>query len=621
MSKIIAIDLGTGFSSVSYWTGSEYKLIENAEGKRTTPSVVAINADGTTLVGQSAKNQMVVNPTSTIYEVKRLIGKSWNDPRAQEDIKKFPYKCKKSKNGGIAIEVHGKDYTPEEISAMVLSKLKTDAEAYLGETITRAIITVPAYFNNEEREATKIAGKIAGLEVERIINEPTAAALAYGFDKKENGFIAVYDNGSGTLDISILEMTDGVFEVKSTNGDVHCGGSDVDKILIDYIADEFKKSNGIDLRSDNLSLQRLKEVAENAKINLSSALETDINAPYITATASGPVHLNMKITRAKFEELISDWVAKTLKPFDNALKDADLKKSDIKEVVMVGGTTRIPAIQKAVSEYFNGKDLNKSVNPDECVSAGAAVQAGILQGDGSTDILLLDVTPLTLSIETVGGIATTMIERNTTIPTAKKQVFSTAIDNQPAVTIRIAQGERPMFEDNKLLGQFELNGIAPAPRGVPQIEVEFSIDANGIVSVKAKDLGTNKENGITISGSTKLDDAEVERMKNEAEAHKEADNKKKELIEAKNELESAINGAKKIVKEQESVLSEHSELATKIETTIKDAETVHSSSDNVNNLKGEVQKIQDVLMEIGQIVYQKQGNAQSTDEAVDAETV
>ena len=622
MSKILSIDLGTSTSSMSIWDGSTYKLIENAEGKRTTPSIVAINEDGSVLVGQAAKNQMVVNPTSTIYEVKRLIGKSWKDKQAQADIKKFPYKCKEGKNGSIVIEVHGKDYTPEQISAFILSKLKADAEAYLGETITKAIITVPAYFNNDEREATKAAGKIAGLEVERIINEPTAASLAYGFDKKENGNIAVYDNGGGTLDITILEMTDGVFEVKSTNGDVHCGGSDVNKILIDYIANEFKSQNGIDLREDTMSLQRLKEAAENAKITLSSAVEAEINCPYITATASGPLHLNMKITRAKFEELISDWVAKTLKPFDNALKDAGLSKSEIKEIIMVGGTTRIPAVQKAVSDYFGGKDLNKSVNPDECVSAGAAVQAGILQGDGSSDILLLDVTPLTLSIETMGGVATHMIDRNTTIPTHKSQIFSTAEDNQTAVTVRICQGERPMFEDNKILGQFNLEGIAPAPRGIPQIEISYDIDANGILKVTAVDKGTNKEMSTTINGSTKLDDSEIDRMVAEAESHKEADEKRKKLIEAKNNLESTIIGAKKILKEQEEALKDHSDIVSKVESAIKDAEEVLANGKEVEELTSATEKLSNELMEIGKVVYEKkQAEDSSSNKPVDPEVV
>lgn len=622
MSKILAIDLGTGFSAMSIWDGNTYKIIENAEGKRTTPSVVAINADGTTLVGQTAKNQMVTNPESTIYEVKRLIGKSFKDKKVQEDIKKFPYKCKEGKNGGVVIEVHGKDYTPEQISAMILSKLKTDAEAYLGEKIEKAIITVPAYFNNEEREATKIAGKIAGMEVVRIINEPTSAALAYGFDKKENGYIAVYDNGSGTLDISILELSDGVFEVKSTNGDVHCGGSDVDKILIDYIAEEFKKTNGIDLRDDILSLQRMKEVAENAKINLSSSLETDINAPYITATASGPLHLNMKLTRAKFEELISDWVKRTLKPFDQALKDAGLKKSDIKELIMVGGSTRIPLIQKSVQEYFNGKELNKSINPDECVSAGASVEAGILQGDNKSDILLLDVTPLTLSIETMGGIATKMIERNTTIPTHKDQIFSTAEDGQTAVTIRICQGERTMFADNKLLGQFNLEGIAPAPRGVPQIEVSFDIDANGIIKVSAIDKGTGKEQSISITGSTKLDDAEVDRMVAEAEANKQADEHKKKIIEAKNLLESAINNARKSIKDNEEVLKEHEDITNSVNSEIESAEKVLKESDSEQELQESFEKLNNALMEIGKIVYQnKQSDSTNPEEPVTPEAV
>lgn len=614
MSKILNIDLGTGWSCVSCWIDGESKIIENAEGRRTTPSIVALTDKGEWLVGQAAKNQAVTNPENTVYEVKRLMGASWDDPKTQADVKRVPYKCKKSSKGGVVIELQGKDYTPEEISAKILSKLKTDAEAYLGETITEAVITVPAYFNDAQRNSTKTAGKIAGMEVKRIINEPTAAALAYGLNKCEGSKnILVYDNGSGTLDVSILEITDGVFEVKATSGDTHCGGSDIDKILIDYIAEEFIKTSTVDVRKDKLALQRVKEAAENAKIALSSTTETEINLPYISATASGPVHLVMKITRAKLESLIDDFVKKTLKPIDQALKDAEMKKSDINDIVMVGGTTRIPMIQKAVSDYFNGKELDRSINPDEVVSQGAAVEGGILQGNGASDILLLDVTPLTLSIETLGGVATPMIERNTTIPVSKKQTFSTAVDNQSAITVRVAQGERSVFAENKLLGEFNLEGIAPAPRGIPQIEITYDIDANGILNVKAVDLGTKKEMTKTISGSTKLSDEEVDRMVKEAEAHAEADKKFKELIDKKNEAEGLINYLEKTIKENEDKIPQ--EVKKAVEPKINSLkELLKKDSVTAEEIQTEIDELQSSAQKIGEAIYKAAQEAQTAEE-------
>ena len=611
MSKILSIDLGTGMSCMSIWIDGESKIIENAEGRRTTPSIVALTDKGEWLVGQAAKNQAVTNPENTVYEVKRLMGASWDDPKTQADVKRVPYKCKKSSKGGVVIELQGKDYTPEEISAKILGKLKTDAEAYLGETITEAVITVPAYFNDAQRNSTKTAGKIAGMEVKRIINEPTAAALAYGLNKSEGSKnILVYDNGSGTLDVSILEITDGVFEVKATSGDTHCGGSDIDKILIDYIAEEFIKTSTVDVRKDKLALQRVKEAAENAKIALSSTTETEINLPYISATASGPVHLVMKITRAKLESLIDDFVKKTLKPIDQALKDAEMKKSDINDIVMVGGTTRIPMIQKAVSDYFNGKELDRSINPDEVVSQGAAVEGGILQGNGASDILLLDVTPLTLSIETLGGVATPMIERNTTIPVSKKQTFSTAMDNQSAITVRVAQGERSVFAENKLLGEFNLEGIAPAPRGVPQIEITYDIDANGILNVKAVDLGTKKEMTKMISGSTKLSDEEVDRMVKEAEAHAEADKKFKELIDKKNEAEGLVNYIEKALKDNAEAISQ--EIKDAVEPKLSSLkETLKKENVTVEEIQKDIDSLNEESMKIGQAIYEAAQKAQT----------
>jgi molecular chaperone DnaK len=611
LSKIIGIDLGTSNSCFSYWDGSKYNIIPNAEGDRTTPSIVAFTDSGE-LVGKSAKNQAVTNPENTIYEIKRFMGVDWNDPKTQADVKRVPYKCVQGPNNTVRIDIKGKLYSPEEISAKILSKIKKDAEAYLGETITEAIITVPAWFNNAQREATKDAGKIAGLEVKRIINEPTASSLCYGIDKENTGKVAVYDNGGGTVDVTILDVAEGVFEVKSTNGDTHCGGSDVDNILIKYINEEFMKTNpGIDLTKDKMSLQRVKEAAEKAKIELSSTMEASINLPFITADATGPKHLDVKLSRAKFESLIDDWATKTLDCITAALKDAGFNKSDINHIVMVGGTTRIPLIQKKVQEYFS-KELDKSVNPDEVVGAGASIQAGILQGNGKSDILLLDVTPLSLGIETMGGIFTKMIDRNTTIPTKKSNVFSTAEDGQPAVTIRIAQGEREFFKDNKLLGEFTLDGIAPAPRGVPQIEISYDIDASGILTVTAKDKATGKEMNIKISDSGKMSDADIDRAIKEAEANAEADKKRKEIIDAKNQLEQMCYGAEKQLKDNSEHISEGTK--SKIEEAVKSAKEKLISEDS-SELKNEIEKLQQSLMEIGQEIYSKQQTAQPQQEA------
>ena len=532
MAKVIGIDLGTTNSCVAVMDGKNAKVIENSEGARTTPSIVAFTSDGERLVGQPAKRQAVTNPERTFFAVKRLIGRRYDDPMVEKDKDLVPYKIVKAPNGDAWVEVDGKKYSPSQISAFILQKMKETAEAYLGEKVEQAVITVPAYFNDAQRQATKDAGKIAGLEVLRIINEPTAAALAYGLDKKEGKTIAVYDLGGGTFDISILEIGDGVFEVKSTNGDTFLGGEDFDMRLVNYLADEFKKEQGIDLRNDKLALQRLKEAAEKAKIELSSAQQTEINLPFITADASGPKHLTMKLTRAKFEALVDDLIQKTIGPCKAALKDAGLTAGEIEEVVLVGGMTRMPKVQEVVKQFF-GKEPHKGVNPDEVVAIGAAIQAGVLQGDVK-DVLLLDVTPLSLGIETLGGVFTRLIDRNTTIPTKKGQVFSTAEDNQNAVTIRVFQGEREMAADNKMLGQFDLVGIPPAPRGVPQIEVTFDIDANGIVNVSAKDKGTGKEQQIRIQASGGLSEADIEKMVKDAEAHAAEDKERRALVEAKN---------------------------------------------------------------------------------------
>jgi molecular chaperone DnaK len=605
MGKVIGIDLGTTNSCVAVMEGKTPKVIENAEGARTTPSIVAFSDDGERLVGQPAKRQAVTNPERTFFAVKRLIGRRYDDPVVEKDKKLVPYKLVRASNGDAWVEADGKSYSPSQISAFILQKMKETAEAHLGTTVDQAVITVPAYFNDAQRQATKDAGKIAGLEVLRIINEPTAAALAYGLDKQKTGTIAVYDLGGGTFDISILEIGDGVFEVKSTNGDTFLGGEDFDMRLVSYLADEFQKEQGIDLRRDKLALQRLKEAAEKAKIELSSTTQTEINLPFITADASGPKHLTMKLTRAKFEALVDDLVQKTVDPCRQALKDAGLSAAEINEVVLVGGMTRMPKVQEVVKQLF-GKEPHKGVNPDEVVAIGAAIQAGVLQGDVK-DVLLLDVTPLSLGIETLGGVFTRIIDRNTTIPTKKSQVFSTAEDNQNAVTIRVFQGEREMAADNKMLGQFDLMGIPPAPRGVPQIEVSFDIDANGIVNVHAKDKATGKEQQIRIQASGGLTESEIQKMVKDAEAHAEEDKTRKAAVEAKNHAEALVHSTEKALSEHGSKVGEAERRA--IENAMADLKEA-LKGDDAAAIAAKTNTLAQASMKLGEAMYKAQAEGQ-----------
>lgn len=613
MGKIIGIDLGTTNSAFAYLVAGKPEVIANAEGNRTTPSVVAVNKNGERLVGQVAQRQRVTNAKNTIYGVKRLIGRKFNDKEVQKDIDIMPFEIVKHTNG-VGVKMGEKEYTPEEVSAMILSKIKADAEAFLGEPVTEAVITVPAYFDDAQRQATKDAGKIAGLEVKRIINEPTAAALAYGLDNKKDEQIAVFDLGGGTFDISILEIGDGVFEVKSTNGDTHLGGEDFDNVIVNYFIDEFKKTDGIDLKKDNAAMQRLKDEAEKAKKELSSTTETEINIPFITADADGPKHFEIKLTRAKLEELVAPLLDRLAEPVEKALKDAKYKASDIESVVLVGGMTRMPAVVERVKKIF-GKDPMQGVNPDEVVAVGAAIQGGVLAGDVK-DVLLLDVTPLSLGIETMGGVSTKLIERNTTIPTSKSETFSTAADNQPQVEIHVLQGEREMAGDNKSLGRFILDGIAPAPRGVPQIEVTFNLDANGILNVTAKDKGTGKEQSITIQNSGNMSKEEIEKAQKEAESHAEEDKKKREAVDAKNQLENAIYQAKKMPDEFKDKISDDDKKV--IEEAVKKAEEKKDSTDK-EELEAAVKELNDTIMPIGAKMYEQASKeeAKSEDKADD----
>ena len=613
MSKVIGIDLGTTNSCVAVMEGAQAKVLENTEGARTTPSVVAFTDNEEKLIGQPAKRQAVTNPENTIFAVKRLIGRNFNDPNVKKDVETAPFKIINSDKGDAWIEAKGNKYSPSQISAFVLQKMKETAEKYLGQEVSKAVITVPAYFNDAQRQATKDAGKIAGLEVLRIINEPTAASLAYGLDKKANKKIAVYDLGGGTFDVSILELGDGVFEVKSTNGDTFLGGEDFDNTIVDYLLSEFKKENGIDLKSDKLALQRLKEAAEKAKIELSSAAQTEINLPFITADKTGPKHINFKMTRAKLEALVEDLISRTIPPCKTALKDAGVSASEIQEVILVGGMTRMPKVIEEVKNFF-GREPNKSVNPDEVVAMGAAIQAGVLQGDVK-DVLLLDVTPLSLGIETLGGVSTKLIEKNTTIPTKKSQVFSTAEDNQPAVSIRVLQGEREMASDNKILGNFELVGIAPAPRGVPQIEVTFDIDANGIVNVSAKDKGTGKEQKIQIQASGGLSEEEISQMVKDAESNKEADKKKREAVDARNQADTLLHSTEKNLKDHGAKVSDADKKA--IEDASANLRNALKGTD-AEEIKKKTQDLVQASMKLGEAIYKSQQSAKPADAPKDA---